>query len=266
MLMRTRQLSLRGRLGSLAGLLPARTKDRVALRLAVRSLRQSRRRARNIRSLCEITHTWTGYGAYPSIRSLQHLDEQVRFFEYVAGRKIRYALEVGTCRGGTLFPLLAIAQPDAHVISVDLPGGIHGGGYHPSWSNFFHRAFRSASQRLDLIRGDSQLSSTLDQVKHLLGGKALDYLFIDGDHRYQGVRQDFSLYAQLVRPGGIVAFHDIAEGEPVPTVDVPRFWREIRDLSPTLEFQRPEQVPPFYGIGLFTNWDPKVLDQVSERT
>ena len=33
-------------------------------------------------------------------------------------------------------------------------------------------------------------------------------LWIDGDHTYQGVRQDFGNYSPFLAPGGIVAFHD----------------------------------------------------------
>lgn len=35
-----------------------------------------------------------------------------------------------------------------------------------------------------------------------------DFVFLDGDHRYDGVRQDIDLYAALVKPGGILAGHD----------------------------------------------------------
>jgi hypothetical protein len=33
-------------------------------------------------------------------------------------------------------------------------------------------------------------------------------LFIDGDHRYEGVRRDFEMYSPLVGAGGLIAFHD----------------------------------------------------------
>ena len=33
-------------------------------------------------------------------------------------------------------------------------------------------------------------------------------LWIDGDHTYQGVQQDFGNYSPFLAPGGIVAFHD----------------------------------------------------------
>ncbi|MDP9171002.1 MAG: class I SAM-dependent methyltransferase, partial [Acidobacteriota bacterium] len=37
---------------------------------------------------------------------------------------------------------------------------------------------------------------------------SIDYLHIDGDHSYEGSRQDFFDYKPLVAPGGIVTFHD----------------------------------------------------------
>ena len=40
--------------------------------------------------------------------------------------------------------------------------------------------------------------------------KGVDLLFIDGDHQYASVLTDWLLYSPLVRPGGLVAFHDVA--------------------------------------------------------
>lgn len=36
----------------------------------------------------------------------------------------------------------------------------------------------------------------------------IDLLFIDGDHRYESVLRDFRLWSPLVKPGGVIAFHD----------------------------------------------------------
>ena len=56
----------------------------------------------------------------------------------------------------------------------------------------------------------------------------MEFLFIDGDHSYEGVKDDFSKYAKFVKPGGIVAFHDIVPGPPENVGGVPKFWGEIR--------------------------------------
>src|SRR5688572_8584818 len=47
----------------------------------------------------------------------------------------RTVVEIGTATGGTLFIWCALAHPDATIVSIDLPGGIHGGGY-PYWKTF----------------------------------------------------------------------------------------------------------------------------------
>ena len=36
----------------------------------------------------------------------------------------------------------------------------------------------------------------------------LDFIFVDGDHSYEGVLNDFNLYWSLIRQGGIFAGHD----------------------------------------------------------
>ena len=39
-------------------------------------------------------------------------------------------------------------------------------------------------------------------------GTNVDYVYIDGDHRYLTVREDIELYFPLIREGGILAGHD----------------------------------------------------------
>ena len=36
----------------------------------------------------------------------------------------------------------------------------------------------------------------------------IDFLFIDGDHSYEGVKKDFELYSQLLTDKGIIIIHD----------------------------------------------------------
>jgi predicted O-methyltransferase YrrM len=68
----------------------------------------------------------------------------------------------------------------------------------------------------------------LDRAKVALKNQHLDYLFIDGDHRYEGVKRDFEMYGPLVRKGGLIAFHDIVEGPFDAVGGVPQFWREVK--------------------------------------
>lgn len=39
-------------------------------------------------------------------------------------------------------------------------------------------------------------------------GIQIDFLFIDGDHSYEGVKTDFELYSQILSENGIIVIHD----------------------------------------------------------
>lgn len=139
----------------------------------------------------------------------------------------RRSLEIGTNYGGTLLMLCTVSPPAAQIISIDLPSGRFGGGY-PLRKIPLFRRFPRSGQRLHLVRADSHATETKHRVLRILAGEPLDYLFLDGDHTYDGVRHDFEMYASLVRSGGIVAFHDIAEHKQQKDCGVDKFWSEIK--------------------------------------
>lgn len=147
--------------------------------------------------------------------------------ELLAARRPERALEIGTFRGGTLLFLAQLASPDATLVSVDLPGGKFGGGYSDARA-WCYRRFARRHQRLQLLRGDSHSTQMQEQVAAAFSGHKVDYLFIDGDHSYDGAKRDFELYAPMVRKGGLIAFHDIVDGDPEMVGGVPRFWSEIK--------------------------------------
>lgn len=159
--------------------------------------------------------------------AIQVRNELAALGEILAKLRPERALEIGTAHGGTLLFLTRLASPTATIVSVDLPGGRFGGGYSEERQRSYQRLARRR-QRLHLFRGDSHSNEMLERARAALAGGKLDYLFIDGDHTYDGVKKDFELYAPLVRKGGIVAFHDIAEHAPEVGCEVARFWDEVR--------------------------------------
>jgi cephalosporin hydroxylase len=181
--------------------------------------------------------------------------EFTQLLNHVQELRPQRVLEIGTANGGSLLPITRLAAPDAHIISVDLHHGEFGGGY-PAWRIPLYKAFARSTQRLDLIRGDSHDHQTFERVRSLLGGVQLDLLFIDGDHTFDGVRQDFETYGPLVRAGGSIAFHDInpptdtpSDGPRCMVGEVPQYWREISQERDSEEFVAPSERGCF-GIGL----------------
>ena len=166
--------------------------------------------------------------------------------------KPKYVLEIGTAGGGTLFLFSRIASEDAIIISIDLPEGVFGGGY-PECKIPVYESFASQSQRIYLIREDSHDTDTLRKVEAILGSNKLDFLFIDGDHTYPGVRKDFEMYSAYVREGGMIAFHDIVPGLPEMVGGVPKFWKEIKNKYVHKEIVE-NWTQGGYGIGLIKRY------------
>ena len=160
-------------------------------------------------------------------------------------------MEIGTANGGALFCFARMASKGATLISIDLPEGKFGGGYSAEKIPFYE-AFAKPGQDLYLLREDSHVPETLKKAEEILRGRQIDFLFIDGDHSYEGVKKDFEMYSPLVRKGGIVAFHDVApKGIPELTGGVPRFWKEISDKYSSRVFIKDMDQTGF-GIGVLS--------------
>lgn len=104
-----------------------------------------------------------------------------------------------------------------------------------------------------VIVGNSHSPDTYKRVVDTLYGESIDFLFIDGDHSYEGAKQDFEVYGQLVSPHGLIAIHDINEdgAEDDPASGVGRFWKDLTKEYNTLSIvaRRPGKRIPL-GIGV----------------
>jgi predicted O-methyltransferase YrrM len=167
--------------------------------------------------------------------AFQKVGELASLIRLLKAHRLGTVVEIGTMNGGTFWLWCRLAEPDAQLVSVDLPGGAFGGGYDES-SIPRLRAHGQAGQRLDFIRRDSHDLATRDELLGLLGGRSVDFLMIDGDHTYEGAKRDFELYAPLVRPGGLIAFHDILPHAEGSACEVNRVWGELRGEYDHFEF------------------------------
>ena len=179
-------------------------------------------------------------------RPLQIKEEIARLAERVKELEPQTVCEIGAAGCGTTFLFARAAAPGSLVVSLDL-----------ELEEARARAsalFAREGQRVVCLKADSHQTETVREVERLLAGRPLDFLFIDGDHSYEGVARDFELYAPLVRPGGLIAFHDIvplAEGDEQHTVGgVPRFWRELKARHASAEEIVADPGQSAFGIGL----------------
>lgn len=139
-------------------------------------------------------------------------EEFWQFIDFLNKRKqpIQRFLEVGTAFGTTI-PFFAELSNDL-AITMDIRA-----------LDFEHLE----DEKVKYYVGSSLDPTLIEWAKHDSKGELFDLIFIDGDHRYEFVKKDYLVYKDLVKKGGIIAFHDV-----VILDEVKRFWDE---LSPTLE-------------------------------
>lgn len=100
----------------------------------------------------------------------------------------------------------------------------------------------NATELIELIYGDKwkrffgikQIGSKIESYcriieKKILNLRKIDFLFIDGDHTYEGVKKDVELYTPLVADDGFIALHDIAKHPASWNVEVDKCWNEIKN-------------------------------------
>lgn len=63
-----------------------------------------------------------------------------------------------------------------------------------------------------------------EKIQKQVADRLYDILLIDAGHDYEDVKQDYFDYENLVKPGGLIIFHDVANDN----CGVPRFWNELK--------------------------------------
>lgn len=207
---------------------------------AFRRLKQYHRQPRSIEETVDWAMRFGRYG-YFTIHTLQKRSEIIALAQAVAALKPKIILEIGTARAGTLLVWSSLATEK--VITCDL---VHRDAQRPLLAAL---PPPGSGCRVTLLTGNSHEADFKQRVARELGGKKADFLFIDGDHTESGVARDYNDYREFVRPGGIIAFHDIIENQPLPDNQVYHFWKQVKPGKDTEEFVNdPKQCG--FGIGI----------------
>lgn len=152
-------------------------------------------------------------------------------------KPIHVALHVGVWLGRSLHQHLQ-AFPKACAIGVDLfePSDALTGDMFPpvDWYDVARKglAYYGAEGAI-LLRGDSS------EIATCFPDKTLDFVFIDGDHRYPGVCRDIRAWLPKVAPGGFLTGHDanydgvsraVHELLPTFTADGLIWWHKVPEV------------------------------------
>lgn len=180
----------------------------------------------------------------------QNLVEIVPLLDFLAPRKLRTVLEIGSANGGTARMWAELVAPQEGIVyAIDLfndpayPGFTWWNDFEGKLLNVVPSAYHGTpfERFVHEIKGDSHDPAVIAQVR----GLSVDFLFLDGDHHYEAVKTDFENYAPLVHPGGVIALHDILESEYGYKAgkEVYKLWPQLKQdkAYDCLEFVDPER-------------------------
>lgn len=164
-------------------------------------------------------------------RASQNEIELRSFITYLNDHAVKSYLEIGARHADTFHEIMINLPKGSTGVAVDLPGGMWGKKSSVNSLIAAAKDLRRRGYKIHVILGDSTDPEIMDKVDALA---PYDAILIDGDHRYDGAKQDWVNYGPL---SNIVAFHDIVgEGQVEKVhnnpVEVPRLWSEIKQLYP----------------------------------
>jgi len=210
--------------------------------IAFRKIKKFHEKHNQISDVVDRAMDFSTSGFY-KVKSVQKRSEIQSLAHVVSKLNPKNILEIGTCDAGTLFIWANIATNK--VITCDLFGN--------KYRSKLYESFPPSDSecKVKTMIGDSHDSDFKNKVKDELDGEMVDFLFIDGDHTEKGAEQDFNDYGNLVRPGGIIAFHDIVENQPTPNNQIYYLWERLKKNHDVIEYVDDHEQCG-YGIGVIS--------------
>jgi len=180
------------------------------------------------------TCAWNDPGLHKGFTTPQWAWEVLELGRIYREYNPKLAVEIGVYYGGSLQIWLENSYQGCTVIGIDpdpkprsyeIPEGV----------------------TLKLVNGYSTDPAYIKRMKEI---GPIDFLFIDGDHSYEGARADFENYGPLVRTGGVIAFHDIRPHPNDPANEVWRLWKDIQEAGYVTQELLAVHTQPQGGIGV----------------
>ena len=195
--------------------------------------------------------------------TLHQHDEMYQTLEFLRTKNLRGFVEVGSANGGS-FHCWASVITDGIKVSVDMNLGfgvgpntnaewdiaVQGMGdfdWNPKLAEMDvpvaneadyetvrdrNNKWRERFSDVRTVEGNGMAPRTIEDLRKVLNGTLVDWVFIDAWHNIGGMITDFNNYNQFLTPTGYMGFHDIYQ-----TKSTTQFWELIKQTFPnTIEF------------------------------
>ena len=150
---------------------------------------------------------------FDKTQPVQNREELWWLTQKVKKIKPKVIVEIGVEFAGTLGIWGHLLSGDGILIGVDING---------NHEKRIEKNIEDVPCEKHMLFADSHEEKTKQNILSLLNGRKIDFLFLDGDHTFDGVKNDYLMYAPLVKKDGIIGFHDINDK------GVSKLWRELR--------------------------------------
>lgn len=139
------------------------------------------------------------------------MKNRIELAEYFAKKGYKRGVEVGVC-DGRYSRILLEKIPDLHLVGVDSYRSYGGHGTFRVQETH-NRNLLLATEKLREFDKYILFVGTSQEAADWIPDESLDFVFIDGAHDYESVKQDIASWTPKVRKGGIVSGHDYYQGK-----------------------------------------------------
>lgn len=154
------------------------------------------------------------YKIYMAFTS-QHDDELLWLIEKVEKLNPEIILEIGIGPGTSFTFWNEILREDGLLIGIDkAPSAIQLQEKRLKLREPIYTYVPKKRNNYKLILGDSVAPKTVQQVKDVLKGRQIDFIFDDSSYH----QKDREIYSPFLKKGGIMAFHDIDTYQKAPWI------------------------------------------------
>ena len=154
-------------------------------------------------------------------------------------RQPRRIFEFGTFLGRTTRHLAAM-NPDAQVWTLDLPREQNPWRFADHVGSYF--AGTPEAARINFLRCDAR---TFDTTPYR---RSMDFIWVDGDHGYDAVKNDTEKAFEMLAPGGAILWHDFAPD----SLELVRYFTEFTATQPLFRLRRTSILVHLDGVDPLT--------------
>lgn len=126
--------------------------------------------------------------------------------EYFKSLGFKVGVEIGVFKGDYT---KVLAQSGIRIYGID-PWLAYGEYDYQRWQNYQDHNYKIAKDKLNSYPNVTLIKKTSMDALSDFEDSSIDFVYIDGNHRFKWVAEDICEWAKKVRKGGIIAGHDYA--------------------------------------------------------